>query len=118
MNPIDDHLARFGPEQRRALEAVRSVIRATPPAATEVISYGIPTFKVDGVAVIGFDGFTRHNSLFPYSSQVAVTFEGELAGYVRTKGSIHFDATAALCAPAPPGQQQEGPPPPSARATP
>lgn len=94
MNPIDDHLTHFGPEQRRALGAVRSVIRATLPAATKVISYGIPTFKV------------------------AVAFEGELAGYVRTKGSIHFDATAALCAPAPSAQQQEGSPAPMARATP
>lgn len=99
VNPIDDHLARFGPEQRRALESVRSVVRATLPAADEVISYGLPTFKVDGVAVLGFDGFTRHNSLFPYSSQVAVTFERELAGYVRTKGSIHFDATTPFPAP-------------------
>jgi len=99
VNPIDDHLARFGPEQRQALEAVRAIIRTTLPAADEAISYGIPTFKVCGVAVIGFDGFTRHNSLFPYSSQVAVAFEGELSGYVRTKGSIHFDATTPFPAP-------------------
>lgn len=89
--PIDDHLAAFAPEQRRALEAVCAVIRATLPAATESISYGMPTFKIDGVAVIGLDGFTRHNSLFPYSSEIQRRFERELTGFVRTKGSIHFD---------------------------
>ncbi len=94
MTPIDDHLTRFGPEQRRVLEAVRDVIRSTLPAADEVISYGMPTFKAGGVAVIGFDGFTRHNSLFPYSARVPLAFDRELAGYVRTKGSIHFDARA------------------------
>lgn len=91
--PIDEHLASFAAEQRTALEAVRDVIRAALPAATETISYGMPTFKIDGVAVIGFDGFTRHNSLFPYSSETQQMFERELAGFVRTKGSIHFEAT-------------------------
>ena len=91
--PIDEHLASFAPDQRKALEAVCAVIRAALPAATETISYGMPTFKIDGVAVIGFDGFTRHNSLFPYSRQTQQVFEHELAGFVRTKGSIHFEAT-------------------------
>ena len=50
VNPIDDHLARFGPEQRQALEAVRTVIQSTLPVAAEAICYGMPTFKVDGVA--------------------------------------------------------------------
>ena len=91
--PIDEHLATFASEQRKALAAVCAVIRATLPAATETISYGIPTFTIDGVAVIGFDGFARHNSLFPYSSETQQLFERELAGFVRTKGSIHFEAT-------------------------
>ena len=91
--PIDEHLATFASEQRKALAAVCAVIRATLPAATETISYGMPTFKIDGVAVIGFDGFAHHNSLFPYSSETQQLFERELAGFIRTKGSIHFEAT-------------------------
>ena len=91
--PIDEHLAAFALAQRKALEGVVAVIRKTLPAATETISYGMPTFKVDEVAVIGLDGFTRHNSLFPYSGEIQRAFEQELAGFVRTKGSIHFEAT-------------------------
>ena len=59
----------------------------------EVISYGMPTFKAGdekGPAVIGFDGFTRHNSLFPYSGSIPHDFADELGRYEQTKGSIHF----------------------------
>lgn len=90
MTAIDAHLRKFGPEQRAALTATCDTIRAALPGATETISYGMPTFKVDGVAVIGLDGFTRHNSLFPYSGGVLTQFATELAGYEQTKGSIHF----------------------------
>ena len=97
--PIDEHLAAFALAQCKALEAVVAVIRKTLPAATETISYGMPTFKVDEVAVIGLDGFTRHNSLFPYSGEIQRAFEQELAGFVRTKGSIHFDLATPFPAP-------------------
>ena len=97
--PIDEHLAAFAPAQRKALESVCATIRTALTAATETISYGMPTFKIDGVAVIGLDGFTRHNSLFPYSAEIQRAFEGELAGFVRTKGSIHFDVAVPFPAP-------------------
>jgi hypothetical protein len=45
---------------------------------------------------MGLDGFSRHNSLFPYSGSVPSTFAGELAGHVQTKGSIHFDHDTAF----------------------
>lgn len=98
-SPIDTHLDRFPDAQRSALAAACDTIRATLPGAEEVISYGMPTFKVDGVAVIGLDGFARHNSLFPYSSGVLADFADELAGYVQTKGSVHFDRDRRFPAP-------------------
>lgn len=92
-SPIDSHLAGFGDPQRTALLRTTDVIRRALPGAVEVISYGMPTFKVGGdtgVAVMGLDGFSRHNSLFPYSGSVPRDFADELAGYVQTKGSVHF----------------------------
>ena len=43
-----------------------------------------------GDAVVGLDGFTRHNSLFPYSGGVLALLADELADYGQTKGSLHF----------------------------
>lgn len=96
-SPIDAHLAGFDEPQRTALLRTTGVIRRALPGAIEVISYGMPTFKVggeSGIAVMGLDGFSRHNSLFPYSGSVPSAFATELAGHVQTKGSIHFDRDA------------------------
>jgi uncharacterized protein YdhG (YjbR/CyaY superfamily) len=53
--------------QRSILQNLREMISDELPTATEVIKYGIPTFLIHDVAIIGFDGFKNHNSLFPYS---------------------------------------------------
>ena len=93
-SPVAAHFDQFDDPQRTALLRTADVIRAALPGAVEVISYGMPTFKAgdeQGPAVIGLTGFTRHNSLFPYSSAVPRDLAAELAGYPQTKGSIHFD---------------------------
>lgn len=93
MSPVDEHLARFTGDQLAALTATVATIRRALPGAVEVISYGMPTFKAGdatGPAVIGLDGFARHNSLFPYSGSITREFADELGRYEQTKGSIHF----------------------------
>lgn len=99
MSPIDTHLRRFAPEQRAALTATCDTIRAALPGATEELSYKMPTFKVAGVPVIALDGFTRHNSLFPYSGSVLTEFADELSRYDQTKGSVHFAVDRPFPAP-------------------
>jgi uncharacterized protein YdhG (YjbR/CyaY superfamily) len=93
MTVIDDHLARFPAGQRAALEQTVAAIRTALPHASEVISYGMPTFKVGGPkgdAVLGIDGFAKHNSVFPYSGGVLASLADELVGYEQTKSALHF----------------------------
>jgi len=93
MTVVDDHMAGYDEPQRSALAGTVAAIRATLPGAVEVISYGMPTFKLggeSGVAVVGLDGFTRHNSVFPYSGAVLTQFAEQLASFGQTKGAIHF----------------------------
>lgn len=89
-SPIDEHLARFDDAQRSALTATCRVIRTALPGAAETISYGMPTFKIGGVAVVGLDGFTKHNSLFPYSGAVVAAIHSELPELTTSKGTIQF----------------------------
>lgn len=89
-NVVSKHLKGFEKEQRASLEEVRQTILAALPECKEVIKYGIPTYEIEGVAVIGFDGFKSHNSIFPYGSAINQILAKELAGYEQTKGSIHF----------------------------
>lgn len=93
---ITAHLKKFDKPQRDALQAVRLIISEALPEADEVIKYGIPTFAINGKGVIGFDGFKNHNSIFPYSGSIGARLKDELASYVQTKGSIHFDKEKAM----------------------
>jgi uncharacterized protein YdhG (YjbR/CyaY superfamily) len=87
---VTAHLKKFDKPQRDALQAVRETIAEVLPDAEEVIKYGIPTFTINGKGVFGYDGFKKHNSLFPYSGSFNQLFHDELKGYVQTKSSIHF----------------------------
>ena len=67
---IDQHLQRFDGEQRAGLEHLSDVLRGLLPGAEECLSYNIPTFKVNGRAVAGFEGYKKHSSYFPHSGNV------------------------------------------------
>jgi len=84
------HIKQYPEPQRQSLFDLRDLIAAELPTAKQVIKYGIPTFVVDGVPILGFSGYKKHNSIFPYSGSVTSSLESELAGYEQTKGSIHI----------------------------
>jgi uncharacterized protein YdhG (YjbR/CyaY superfamily) len=72
------------------LKHIRGVIRSVvPKETTEVISYGMPMFKLNGM-LVGYAAFKNHCSLFPTGSGVLDQFEKELEGYRTSKGTIQF----------------------------
>jgi uncharacterized protein YdhG (YjbR/CyaY superfamily) len=89
MTVIDDHLVRFDLPQRAALDSTAAQIRKLLPGAEETISYRIPTFTIGGIAVVGIEGFSAHNSLFPFGELIE-ELSADLTGHVLTKGGIHF----------------------------
>ena len=88
---VTAHLKKFDKPQREILQQLRVAIAEELPEAEEVIKYGIPTFAINGKGVIGFDGYKNHNSIFPYSGSINEQLKDDLAKYVQTKGSIHFE---------------------------
>jgi uncharacterized protein YdhG (YjbR/CyaY superfamily) len=62
---VDEYIASFPPEVQRTLEEVRAGIRAVVPGTEERISYGIPTFALNGRYVVYFSGWKRHVSVYP-----------------------------------------------------
>lgn len=96
-DPIAAHLASLPQPQRDTLTALRATLRELLPEATESISYNMPCFKVDGVAVAGFDGFTHHCSYFPHSGNVVGQVTGVPAWCtVATKGTLQFPVDRTL----------------------
>ena len=79
---VNAHLKKFAPEQRKILIELRDHIASKLPSSEQVIKYGIPTFLINGIAVVGFDGYKGHNSLFPYSGSFNVRLKKELEKYL------------------------------------
>lgn len=91
---IDAYIAGFPPDVRARLEAIRQAVRRIAPAATEKISYRIPTFWLSG-NLVHFAAFARHVGLYPGTAAI-VAFKDELAGYRTSKGAIQFPADAPI----------------------
>lgn len=88
---IDVVLDSFDDPQRSALQKTRVTIGQLLPGAVESIAWGMPTWRVDGEAVVSILGFAKHNSVFPQSGSIVERLGSALDGYVVTKGTIHFD---------------------------
>jgi uncharacterized protein YdhG (YjbR/CyaY superfamily) len=87
---VDEYLAGVPEPARSTLKKVRAVIRSVvPPGTTEIISYGIPTFKYKR-GLVAFAAFRDHCSFFPLGSSVLDAFKEELTGYRVAKGTLHF----------------------------
>lgn len=86
---VDDYLATIPEPTRAVLEQVRATIRKALPKADEVISYQIPAYKVDGVAVVYFAGWKEHFSIYPVGEGLAEKIP-EAAGFPVSKGTIKF----------------------------
>jgi len=85
---IDEYLKNLPDDIRPVLEKLRQTIKSAAPDAEEVISYGMPAFKQQGMLVY-FAAFKNHCSFFPGSAQVVARYE-ELKAFKTSKGTIQF----------------------------
>ncbi|HEY5903226.1 MAG TPA: DUF1801 domain-containing protein [Anaerolineales bacterium] len=92
---IDEYIAAFPAETRDRLQAVRATIREAAPRAAETISYGIPTFTLNGRYLIYFAAYKKHLSLYPAPVGIP-EFESALAQYKSGKGTLQFPHSQPL----------------------
>ena len=84
------YFASLSPDARRELKKIRDVIRVAAPDATEGISYGIPTFKLDGRVLIYCAGWKNHTSVYPLTPAIMRDHGAELEKYETSKGTVRF----------------------------
>ncbi len=89
---IDDYVARFPKEVQQLLQKMRATIRKAAPRAKEAISYGIPTFTLDG-NLVHFAAYKRHIGFYPGGSSIAA-FKKELSAFKGAKGSVRSPSTS------------------------
>ncbi len=85
---IDEYIAAFPAEVQKILQKIRELIQKAVPEAKEKISYGIPTFTLNG-NLIHFAAFKQHIGVYP---PVAGDdkLDAALERYRGEKGNLRF----------------------------
>ncbi len=74
---------------KKTMLAMRRNILTIIPQAEEVVSYGMPAFKIDGNIVAGLLHAKNHVGYYPFSGSVLKLFPKELKNFSTTKSAIH-----------------------------
>jgi uncharacterized protein YdhG (YjbR/CyaY superfamily) len=85
---IDEYIGCYPKEIQKLLEQLRSTIKKAAPNAVEIISYGMPAFKQNGM-LVWFAAHTKHIGFYPGASGIEA-FKQELSVYKGAKGSVQF----------------------------
>ncbi|MFX1276344.1 MAG: iron chaperone [Promethearchaeota archaeon] len=86
---IDEYIESFPEKTQNILKKIRKIIRNIAPEAQEVISYQIPTFKLNGKNLVHFAAYEKHIGFYPTPSGIE-NFKKELSQYKSAKGSVQF----------------------------
>lgn len=86
---IDQYIESFPAEVQALLKKLRTVMKSAMPNATEGMSYGIPTFYLQGKYVVYFAGFKHHLSVYPATTPAVDKVPG-LAAFKVSTGTLKF----------------------------
>lgn len=89
ISSIDEYIDTFPEDVQTILKQVRKTIKAASPESGEKISYGIPTFTLNGKYLIYFAGWKHHISIYPIPVGDD-ELNQEIAPYVAGKGTLKF----------------------------
>lgn len=85
---VEEYLANFSGETRKKLDQIRKLVKELVPEAKEKISYGIPTFTLNG-NLVHFAGYETHIGFYPGSFPIS-ELKDELKNYNTSKGTVQF----------------------------
>lgn len=88
LSNIDEYISDFPVEVQKILEQIRGAIKETAPGTIEVISYGMPAFKLNGI-LVWFAAYSKHVGFYPHSTGIEA-FKRELSTYKSSKGAVQF----------------------------
>lgn len=86
---IDEFIAKYPANIQAILQSIRETIHEVVPQAKEKISYGIPTFELNGKNLVHFSAYEKHIGFYP-GAQSIVDFAEDLSEYDTSKGTVRF----------------------------
>lgn len=87
---VDEYLDKLPKDQRAVLENLRQIIKTLSPEITELISYGIPSFKYKGRQFVAFAAYPSHINFLIMSYPIMAAFKAELKRFETDKATIRF----------------------------
>ena len=93
---VDEYLAGLPADQRAAIEKLREQIKQTAPEVAEVISWGVPMFKLNGKYIAGVAAYKKHVSFAPWGGWSQLISEQELSEIEHSPETIHFTSEKLL----------------------
>ncbi len=85
---VDEYISGFPKDTQTTLEQIRRIIKKAAPGAEELISYGMPAFKLNGM-LIYYAAYSNHIGFYPTPSGIKA-FKKKLSIYKGAKGSVQF----------------------------
>lgn len=85
---IDAYIGTFPTEVQVLLQKLKKTIKSAAPKSSEGISYGVPTFYLNGKYLVYFAAFKNHIGIYP-ATTTAVQKAG-LSAYKVAKGTLRF----------------------------
>jgi uncharacterized protein YdhG (YjbR/CyaY superfamily) len=92
---VDEYLALLDGPERAALAKLRAQIRRAAPKADEVISYQVPTYRLNG-PLVHFMAKPKHLSFVIVSLETVNAFREELKEFEISGRTVHFSAEEPL----------------------
>lgn len=88
MTVVDDYFSKFPDQTQDIMQQIRTIIKQEAPEVQEKISYGMPTFVLNGI-LVHFAGYEKHIGFYPTPSVIS-HFEDQIQEYKYAKGSVQF----------------------------
>ncbi len=91
---VDEYINSFSLDVGLKLKEIREMISRLFPSATQSISWGMPTFKLNKNQM-HFAAFKNHIGIYP-GPEVIEKFKSILTNYKTSKGAIQFKLSEDL----------------------
>jgi len=90
LKPVDtdSYIQGFPKETQVLLQQIRKTIQEAAPGAEEIISYAMPSYKLNGI-LVHFAGYKNHIGFYPGAAGIEA-FKDALSSYKWAKGSVQF----------------------------